>query len=63
MTKTRIVRIGNSQGVHIPKPLLEQAGLNGDVEIRVEGCRLVIQPARRTRAGWAASFREMPRSS
>jgi len=57
--KTRIVRIGNSRGVRIPKPLLEQAGLGGDVQIRVEGRRLVIEPARRPRAGWAAAFREM----
>jgi antitoxin MazE len=57
--KTRIVRIGNSRGVRIPKPLLEQAGLDGDVRIRVEGRRLVIEPARRPRAGWAAAFREM----
>ena len=33
---TRVVRIGNSQGVRIPKPLLEQAGLTGEVEMVVE---------------------------
>jgi antitoxin MazE len=32
--KARIVAIGNSQGIRIPKPLLEQAGLTGDVELR-----------------------------
>jgi hypothetical protein len=29
--KTRIVRIGNSRGIRIPKPLLEQTGLHGEV--------------------------------
>ena len=34
--KTRIVSIGNSQGIRIPKLLLEQTGLSGEVEIRAE---------------------------
>ncbi len=29
--KTRVVKIGNSQGIRIPKPLLEQTGLEGEV--------------------------------
>jgi antitoxin MazE len=59
--KTRIVPIGNSRGVRIPKPLLEQTGLSDEVEIRAEGNTLVIRPARRPRAGWAEAFREMAR--
>jgi antitoxin MazE len=59
--KTRIVRIGNSQGIRIPKPLLEQTGLRGEVEISAEDDTLIIRPARRPREGWAASFREMAR--
>lgn len=59
--KTRIVQIGNSKGIRIPKPLLEQAGLQGEVEIRVENDTLVIRPAKRPRAGWAAAFRDMAR--
>jgi antitoxin MazE len=57
--KTRIVRIGNSQGIRIPKPLLEQTGLQGEVEIQAENGSLVIRPTRKPRAGWAASFQEM----
>ena len=59
--KTRIVRIGNSQGVRIPKPLIEQSGLSGEVEISVRDGSLVITPARKPRAGWAAAFRDMAR--
>lgn len=51
--KARIVPIGNSQGVRIPKPLLEQAGLQGDVELHAEHGRIVIARARHARAGWA----------
>jgi antitoxin MazE len=57
--KTHIVRIGNSQGIRIPKPLLEQSGLQGEVDITAEDDSLVIRPARKPRDGWAAAFREM----
>ena len=57
--KTRIVKIGNSQGIRIPKPLLEQTGLHGEVEMDAANNALVIRPARRARAGWAAAFQEM----
>ena len=59
--KTRIVQIGNSQGVRIPKPLLEQASLRDEVELSVQGDALIIRPARTARAGWADAFREMSR--
>ena len=51
--KARIVAIGNSQGIRIPKPLLEQAGLAGEVELHAEDGRIVIGAARRARRGWA----------
>jgi antitoxin MazE len=57
--KARIVRIGNSRGIRIPKPLIEQTGLGDDVEIVVHGNALVISPVARPRAGWNESFRAM----
>jgi antitoxin MazE len=57
--RTRIVRIGNSQGIRIPKALLEQAGLSGEVDMSVENNSLVIRPAWKPRPAWAAAFREM----
>lgn len=51
--KTKIVRIGNSRGVRIPKPLLEQAGLEGDVELRVVESGIMIAGVATARAGWA----------
>ena len=59
--KTRIVRIGNSQGIRIPKALLEQTGLRGEVEIGAKDDSLIIRPARQPREGWAAAFQEMAR--
>ena len=51
--KGRVVAIGNSRGVRIPKPLLEQAGLGDEVELHAEEGRIVIAAATRPRAGWA----------
>ena len=40
---TTIRRMGNSQGVLIPKPLLQQIGLEDKAEMRVEGDALVLR--------------------
>jgi antitoxin MazE len=57
--KTRIVRIGNSQGIRIPKPLLEQSGLGEEVEIEVRPNEIVIRAAARPRDGWEEAFSRM----
>jgi antitoxin MazE len=56
--KTRIVRIGNSQGIRIPKPLLAQTGISGEGEISAEDNTLVIRPARKPREGWEEAFQK-----
>jgi len=55
--KVELVRIGNSRGIRIPKPLIEQCGFEDAVELRLENDHLVIAPARRPRAGWEDAFR------
>jgi antitoxin MazE len=57
--RTRLVRIGNSQGIRIPKPVLEQVGLTGEVELTVQADSLVLAPVRTARAGWSGAFRAM----
>ena len=57
--KTRIVRIGNSRGIRVPKLLLDQAQLPDEVELHAEPGRLVVQGARRPRTGWAEAARAM----
>lgn len=59
--KTKLVPIGNSRGVRIPKPLLEQAGLQDDVELRVVEGGIMVRGVGVRRAGWgeaAAKVRE-----
>ncbi|MGB0564462.1 MAG: AbrB/MazE/SpoVT family DNA-binding domain-containing protein [Spirulinaceae cyanobacterium] len=54
--RTRLVKIGNSQGVRIPKPLLEQSGIQGEVEIEVQGQALIIRTIPKPRQGWEQAF-------
>ncbi|MBI1746121.1 MAG: AbrB/MazE/SpoVT family DNA-binding domain-containing protein [Acidobacteria bacterium] len=53
--KARLVQIGNSRGVRLPKPLIEEVGLSDEVELRVREGAIVILPARAPRDGWAAA--------
>ena len=55
----RVVRIGNSQGIRIPKALLEQSRIGADVEIEVQNQSLVIRSAKQPRLGWAEAFAAM----
>ena len=57
--RARIVRIGNSQGIRIPKPLLEQSGIAEHVDIDVEHNQILIRPISRPREGWDAAFQKM----
>jgi antitoxin MazE len=55
-----IRRLGNSQGILIPKPLLQQVGLVDRAEMRVEGDALVLRRPKATpRSGWAEASRKL----
>ena len=51
--KSRLVRIGNSRGVRLAKPLIEEAGLTDEVEIRAQAGAIIITALSAARAGWA----------
>ena len=55
----RIVKIGNSQGIRIPKILLEQSGLTKEVELEVQDNKIIISPINDIRTGWDEAFRIM----
>jgi antitoxin MazE len=59
MIRSKVVKIGNSRGIRIPRVLLEQAGLTDEVEMMVEGNQLIIHSAQRPRQGWDAQFAVM----
>ena len=57
--KTRIVRIGNSQGIRLPRVLLNKAKLGNEVELQAEPGRIMISNTTRLRTGWAEAARHM----
>jgi antitoxin MazE len=58
-TRARLVQIGNSRGVRLPKPLIEQAGLSDEVELDVREGAIVIRPADGPRRGWAEAAADL----
>ncbi len=59
IVKSRIVKMGNSQGVRIPKVLLEQSGVGEHVELEVQPGQIIIRAAQHPRQGWDEQFRLM----
>jgi antitoxin MazE len=55
--RIELVRIGNSRGIRIPKPLIEQCGFGDTVDLKVDRDRLIITPDRAPREGWDEAFR------
>lgn len=60
--RTRIIKIGNSQGIRIPKILLQESRLGKDVELIPEKEQIVIRSIRKIRCGWEKSFQEMAKN-
>ena len=58
--ETKLVAIGNSQGVRLPKAVVEAAGVILDQPLRVEVQygRIVLTPVHALRSGWAEAARE-----
>lgn len=56
---TRVVKIGNSQGIRIPKVIVEQFNLIDEIELLSNDGMLVIRPAFHPRAGWDEQFQQM----
>ena len=57
--KTKLIRIGNSQGVRIPKPIIEEMGLTGEIEMILEDNQIILRPVEQTRKGWDRAFEDM----
>lgn len=56
--KSKIVSIGNSKGIRIPKVLLNQFNIHDQVELEIEGESIVIKPAKsKPREGWDKAFK------
>jgi len=57
--RASIVRIGNSQGIRIPKVVLEQTRLHGEVDLEVKDGKIIISPVKKPRQDWDRQFKLM----
>jgi antitoxin MazE len=57
--KTRIVQVGNSQGIRLPKAMIELTGIKENIEIEVRDNQIVITAASKARVGWGDAFARM----
>lgn len=53
----KLIKIGNSKGIRIPKTMIEQCGLKDQAELILDGKNLVIKPKRHPREGWAEELK------
>ena len=57
--KASIIRIGNSHGIRIPKPIIAQCGFEDEVEFSVQNNALIIKSIKSSRKDWDAAFKKM----
>jgi antitoxin MazE len=57
--KTKIVKIGNSRGIRIPKSIIHESGLKNDVVLEVSDGQIIIKPIATNRQSWDSSFKKM----
>ncbi len=57
--KAQIIQIGNSQGIRIPKVLLEETGISGEVELETSPDGILIRNIRKPRCDWDAVFKKL----
>lgn len=57
--KAQIIQIGNSQGIRIPKVLLEDSRITGEVDLELHPEGILIRNAQQPRAGWDEAFKSM----
>jgi antitoxin MazE len=61
--RARIIKIGNSQGLRIPKLVLEQLDLKDEVELEIQDKQLIVRPLRVRREGWEEQLEAMAAAS
>ena len=55
--RAQILRIGNSQGIRIPKTLLQDGNISGEVELELHEDGILIRSLQKPRSNWNAAFK------
>jgi antitoxin MazE len=59
---TKIIKIGNSKGIRIPRHILNESGLKDEVEIEVIDDRIILKPKSKVRDNWETAFQKMSKN-
>jgi antitoxin MazE len=54
--KVKLVAIGNSKGVRIPRSVIKECSFGDEVDLTVKDGAVVLAPARQAREGWDKAF-------
>lgn len=57
--RTKVIKIGNSHYIRIPKAILRQVGIEKEVELGVERDRIILKPVYKHCQGWSEAFRRI----
>ena len=57
--KAQIIQIGNSQGIRIPKTMLEETKIAGEVELEICPEGILIRNISKPRSGWDEAFKKL----
>jgi antitoxin MazE len=60
--KASIIKIGNSHGIRIPKPIIDACNFGQEVELEVQNHQLIIRTPHHPRQNWADAFQKMAAS-
>jgi len=55
----RVINIGNSKGIRLPKAIIEQYNISDTVELILEKGKIILKPKSIPRKGWEKSFKQM----
>ncbi len=56
---TKVIKIGNSRGIRIPKSIIEQSGIKNEVELKVKDDKIIIKSLSEKRKNWELAFKKM----
>lgn len=61
--KTKLVKIGNSRGIRIPKSFIDQSGITNEVELELGDGKIIVKSISNVRKGWDAAFKNMAKNN
>jgi len=55
--KASVISIGNSKGIRLPKMMLKELEIEGEVDLSIENEKIIIKPLKdKPREGWDKAF-------